>query len=238
MDYLLCDVILTRDDTVNSVIPSSTSVFRRWVLFCTIGELVGFGGIPVLGSAIALWATTGIEADLLSMTLYVIAVIGGFGEGAVLAWFQLRVLRVCLPRLKANRWILATGIAASIAWSLGYLAPTLDDLFGLSAQMQLAIWIPGGIVILLSIGTAQAIVLRGIVDKPQRWIAANAAGWLLGLPWTFALPAMLPETAAIAVWVATFIIAGILMGLTVGLVTGYTLVRFEREAEAKAVPVL
>jgi hypothetical protein len=206
------------------------------VLFCTIGELVGFGGIPVLGSAVALWATTGIEADLQSMILYVIAVIGGFGEGAVLAWFQLRVLRVCLPRLKANRWILATGGAASIAWMLGLLAPTLDDLFGITAQIQLVIWITGGVLILLSIGTAQAIVLRGIVERPQRWIAANAAGWLLGLSWTFALPAMLPETAAIAVWVATFVLAGILMGLTVGLVTGYTLVRFKREIESKAVP--
>jgi hypothetical protein len=76
------------------------------------------------------------------------------------------------------------------------------------------------------------------LEKSQRWIAANAAGWLLSLPWTFALPAMLPETAAIAVWVATFIIAGILMGLTVSLVTGVTLVRFERKAEAKTVPVL
>jgi hypothetical protein len=218
---------------VDSVTPSSTSVYRRWVLFCTIGELVGFGGIPVLGSAIAFWATTGIAADLRSIIFYVIAVIGGFGEGAVLAWFQLRVVGACLPRLNGYRWILATGIAASIAWILGFLAPTLDDLFGLSAQMQIAIWVPGGVLILLSIGTAQAIVLRGIVARPQRWIAANAIGWLLGLAWTFALPAMVPETAPIIVWATTFVIAGLLMGLTVGLVTGHTLVRFTLETEVR-----
>ena len=205
------------------------------MLFCTIGELVGFGGIPVLGSAIALSVTTGLMADLRSVILYVVAVIGGFGEGAVLAWFQLRVLNVCLPRLSPNRWILATGSAASVAWMLGLLAPTLDDLFGLSARMQLAIWLPAGVLILLSIGTAQAIVLRGIVTRPRRWISANAVGWLLGLPWTFALPAMLPETAAVALWVTTFVIAGVLMGLTVGLITGTTVVRFKREAEAQAV---
>lgn len=220
--------------TVDSVIPSSTSVYRRWVLFCTIGELVGFGGIPVLGSAISLWLTAGMEAQLRSMILYLVAVLGGFGEGAVLAWFQLRVLRVCLPRLNPGRWILATGGAASIAWMLGLLAPTLDDLVGLSAGTQLAIWIPAGVLILLSIGTAQAMVLRGIVTRPQRWIAANAVGWLLGLPWTFALPAMLPETAPVAIWITTFVVAGVLMGLTVGLITGNTVVKFEREAESQA----
>lgn len=210
-------------------------MYRRWVLFCTIGELVGFGGIPVLGTAIALWVTTGVDADLRAMILYLIAVTGGFGEGAVLAWFQLRVLGACLPRLNPKRWILATGTAASIAWMLGLLAPTLDDVFGLSAQIQLAIWIPGSVLILLSIGMAQAMVLRGIVARPQRWVVANALGWLLGLPWTFALPAMLPETAAVAIWVTTFVIAGVLMGLTVGLITGYMVVRFEREADVQAV---
>ena len=210
-------------------------MYRRWVLFCTIGELVGFGGIPVIGTAIALSVTTEIDADLQSIILYLIAVIGGFGEGAVLAWFQLRVLGACLPKLNPNRWILATGTAASIAWMLGLLAPTLDDLFGLSAQIQLAIWIPAGVLILLSIGLAQAIVLRGIVARPQRWIVASAFGWLLGLPWTFALPAMLPETAAVAIWVTTFVIAGILMGLTVGLITGNMVVTFKREADAQAV---
>lgn len=209
-------------------------MYKRWVLVCTAGELVGFGGIPVLGGAIALWVTAGIEARLQSVILYIVAVIGGFGEGAVLAWFQLRVLRTCLPDLNASRWILATGSAASIAWMLGLLAPTLNDLFGLSAQMQLVIWIPAGVLILLSIGMAQAIVLRGIVARPQRWIAANAAGWLLGLPWTFVLPALLPETAAVAVWITTFVVAGVLMGLTVGLITGKTVVRFEREADAQA----
>jgi hypothetical protein len=80
------------------------------------------------------------------------------------------------------------------------------------------------VLILVSIGSAQAWVLSGGVERPQRWITANALGWLLGLPWTFVLPALLPEDAPTVVWVGTFVIAGVLMGLTVGLVTGWTLV--------------
>jgi hypothetical protein len=209
---------------------SSTGLYWRWVLFCTLGELVGFGGIPVLGGAISIWATTGLEADVRAMVLYTVAVFGGFGEGAVLAWFQLRALKTTGLPVERRGWIVATAIAAGIAWLLGYLAPTLDELVGLTPMAQLAIWIPASVLILLSIGTAQALMLRGIVARPRRWITANAAGWLLGLPWTFTLPAMLPETAPVAVWIATFVVAGVLMGLTVGLITGTTLVRFERES--------
>ena len=70
------------------------------------------------------------------------------------------------------------------------LAPALDDLIGLSTPTQVAIWIPASLLILCSIGGAQAWVLRGVVEQPHRWIAANLLGWLAGLPWTFVLPAL------------------------------------------------
>jgi len=203
----------------------SASPYKRWVLNCTIGELVGFGGLPVVGGAIALVLTAGLSTEIRSLTLYGFAVLGGLGEGAVLAWFQLRVLRDRFPLLSPRRWIAATALAAAAAWMLGMLAPTLDDLIGLPGAAQVAIWIPASVLILLSIGSAQAWVLRAVVEAPRRWITANVVGWLLGLPWTFVLPALLPESAPIAVWVATFVVAGVLMGLTVGLVTGYTFVR-------------
>ena len=201
------------------------SLYRRWVLACTAGELVGFGGIPVLGAALALTLTEGLAPDARSITLYFVAVVGGFGEGAVLAWFQLRVLGPHLPQLPRHRWILATAVAAAFAWACGMLAPLLDDLVGLSPATQLGIWLPAGLAILLSIGTAQAWVLHGIVEKPQHWLLANVVAWLAGLPWTFLLPALLPESAPMAAWILTFVIAGILMGVTVGIVTGVAVTR-------------
>lgn len=213
---------------VTAMSSPSSSVHRQWILYCTFGELVGFGGIPVLGGALALWLTASFSPDVRSLALYAVAIVAGFGEGAVLAWFQFRVLRQILPQVDGRRWMLATAVAASVAWMLGYLAPTLDDLFEISPAMQIAIWIPAGVLILLSIGTAQAWVLRNNVKRPQRWIVANALGWLLGLPWTFVLPAMVPENSVMAVWIATFVLAGILMGLTVGIVTGHVLVGFSK----------
>lgn len=195
------------------------------MLACTAGELLGFGGIPVLGAALALWLTSGLDSSARSLVLYTVAVVGGLGEGAVLSWFQLRVLVECVPGLNPRRWVIATAAAASIAWACGMLSPTLDDIVGIPGVIQAAIWVPAGLLILLSIGAAQAWVLRDIVENPASWVLANSLGWLLGLPWTFVLPALLPENAPTAWWVATFVVAGVLMGLTVGLVTGIALLR-------------
>jgi hypothetical protein len=200
-------------------------LWRRWVINFTLGELIGFGGIPVLGAAITLWLTGEMDTGSRSLLLYAVAILGGLGEGSVLGWFQSRVLREFLPGYQAKRWILATAVASAFAWACGMLAPTLDDVFGLAPTLQIAIWVPASLLILLSIGSAQAWVLRGLVERPQRWITANVLGWLAGLPWTFALPALVPESAAIAVWILTFVVAGVLMGLTAGAVTGLFLIR-------------
>jgi hypothetical protein len=206
----------------------SASLYWRWVLVCTTGELVGFAGVPVLAGFLTLWLTEHLTLEVRSVIIYLVSVVGGLGEGAILAWFQLRVLREYIPRLDAGRWVRYTAVAASFAWMLGMLAPTLEDLIGLSAIVQVVIWIPVSALILCSIGTAQSWVLAGAVYNPRCWIVANILGWLLGLIWTFVLPALVSQDAPPSVWVSTFAVAGILMGLTVGLVTGNALVNLER----------
>jgi hypothetical protein len=190
-----------------------------------MGELLGFGGIPVLGGALAVWLTAGLEPSIQSAILYITAVIGGLGEGTVLALFQFRVLSECFPALNARHWVVGTAVAAAFAWAFGMLAPTLDEIVGISARVQIAIWVPASLLILISIGAAHALVLKHVVENPISWIVANSLGWLAGLPWTFVLPALLPDGAPIGLWVMAFAIAGILMGATVGLITGAFLLR-------------
>jgi hypothetical protein len=204
---------------------AASYLWRRWVAAFTLGELIGFGGIPVAGTALALWATNSLDSIARSLILYTVAIVGGLGEGAVLAWFQWRVLRDHWPTLNRRRWLTATALAAAFAWACGMLAPTLDDLIGLSAPLQLSIWVPAGLLILASIGVAQAWALVGVIERPRRWIVANVLGWLAGLPWTFVLPALMPEGTPAAYWIVTFVIAGVLMGLTAGAVTGAFVIR-------------
>lgn len=178
---------------------SSSKVYWRWVLVCTLGEIIGFGGVPVLAGLLVLALTAGLDPTVRSMLLFATSVVGGMGEGAILAAFQLRVLRQLLPSLNARHWLSYTAVAASFAWFCGMLAPLLDDIFGLTGPVRIAIWVPASILILLSIGTAQSWVLQGVIDKPHRWIVANLVGWLLGLPWTFVLPSLVPERAPVSV---------------------------------------
>ncbi|MGD2167885.1 MAG: hypothetical protein PVF63_07225 [Gammaproteobacteria bacterium] len=205
----------------------ATGLYWRWVLACTVGELIGFFGLPVLGGMTVLWLTEGIDPFARSIVLYLMAAAGGLGEGAILAFFQVHILRLRWPALNTRRWIIYTAVAASIAWLCGMLSPLLDDLMGLSAAVQIAIWLPAGTIIVFSIGTAQSRVLSDVVSRPRRWITANVMGWLLGLPWTFVLPAMLPESAPLTVWAIVFFVAAALMGLTVGLVTGTQVLRLQ-----------
>ncbi len=216
-----------------SVAEKNSNRYWRWVLHCTAGELVGFVGVPVLGGALALWLTTGLETSNRSLVLYAVAVTGGLGEGAVLAMFQFRVLNECIANVDKFRWVLGTSAAAAFAWACGMLASTLDDIVGISTRVQVMIWIPASILILASIGTAQAWALRQVVDNPRSWIVANCLGWLAGLPWTFVLPALVPDNAPTTWWIAAFAIAAVLMGTTVGLVTGFFLLRL-RPTQASA----
>jgi hypothetical protein len=200
-------------------------LWRRWTLAFTLGEIVGFVGIPVLGAMLTLALTGSLDTRSRAVVLDLVAILGGLGEGTVLGWFQARALKPLLPRLSTSRWVAATAGAAAFAWTCGMLAPTLDDLFTLSVTGQVAIWIPASILILISIGTAQAWVLRAHLASWRQWIVANILGWLAGLPWTFVLPALVPEGAAPWVWVATFLVAGTLMGCAAGAVTGVFLLR-------------
>jgi hypothetical protein len=90
---------------------------------------------------------------------------------------------------------------------------------------MMSLWIPCSVAILMSIGSAQALVLRRVVARPGRWVWANVLGWLAGLPFTFLLPAALPETAPMWAWIVCFVVAGVLMGGTAGLITGLFLRR-------------
>ncbi len=193
---------------------------RRWVVAVTFGELVGFS-VPSIAGGIA-WAL-GAAPGALFATL----VCAGAGEGVVLATAQWIVLRDELPRLPARQWIGATAGAAAFAWGLGMLPSTLGDRLGAVPVVLLAPALgAGGIGLLLSIGTAQSLVLRNHVRRAWRWIPANALAWCAGLIVAVSfMSVLLTEDTTLAEGVAIGAAAGVLMGAVVAAVTGWFLVR-------------
>jgi hypothetical protein len=106
-------------------------------------------------------------------------VLAGLGEGAVLIFLQATVLTSNNSGLSKRAWIRATMIGAGSAWVIGMAPSTLGkDL----ASVALRVLIPSaallGVVLLLTIGVAQYVVLRHHAARAHTWIWANAVAWL------------------------------------------------------------
>ena len=86
---------------------------------------------------------------------FLLLVFAGFVEGAVLGWFQVRVLRSRLPTVSLRRWILLTGAAAAVAWTLGLLPSASSAWQGWLATARIAAGTSAAIVFLVSIGLGQ-----------------------------------------------------------------------------------
>jgi hypothetical protein len=193
---------------------------RRWFVAVTLGELVGFAIPSIVGGAA--WAFGAPP-----LLLYAALVCAGAGEGAVLGAAQWLVLREPLPSLSSLKWIGATAGAAAFAWSIGMLPSSLGEAFSDLPVLVLGPAVAaGGVAIFLSIGTAQAIVLRSHAGRTWRWVVANVLAWCAGLVVSVSLISILvTESTSVAGGIAIGAFAGLLMGATVALVTGWFLVR-------------
>lgn len=84
----------------------------RWLGWVSLGETLGFLA-PAAAQLLtaALWPAAG----------YALLVVAGAIEGAVLGWFQARVVRTELPAVSVRNWVMLTAAAAAAAWTLGLL---------------------------------------------------------------------------------------------------------------------
>jgi hypothetical protein len=221
--------------TSRSVTPSAVSGDRdrerapvprgRWVGFVVAGEGLGFL-VPVSGFWLA--SALGLEG----WAAWAVLVVAGAGEGALLGLGQSLALRGTRAAVAVGRWVAATAAAASVAWSIGMLPPTLDDLGAPLDFGAPATWIAvglGALVLLASIPLAQWPVLRAAgVARAWRWIPLNMGAWLVGLVFTFLPSPFVDESTPPAAVFAQFAVAGVLMALTVAILTGWGLRRMTR----------
>jgi hypothetical protein len=197
----------------------------RWVGFVVAGEGAGFL-LPVGGFALA--ASLGLDA----WAAWALLVFAGAGEGALLGLGQSLALRGSRAEVPVGRWVAATSVAASVAWSIGMLPPTLADLgipLDFAAAGTWVVVVLGGIALLATIPLAQWPVVRSAgVPRAWQWIPLNMAAWAVGLLFTFLPSPFVDESTPPAVVFAQFAFAGVLMALTVAIVTGVGLRRMTR----------
>ncbi len=212
------DLARTSDAPAGALV-APAALWRRWVLLVGLGELIGFAAPGVMG----VWAqnrSTGSQVTLL--------VVGGMLEGAALGVAQALVLRRVLPGFRVNAWVGATAGAAGFAWLLGMLPSATHS----SWSSWPPAWIVlGGVVLglllLASIGTAQALVLPPGTAKPFVWVGWTALGWCAGLAaFTVVAPPLWQEGQPRWQLVAIGLAGGAVMAFTMAAVTGLGVVRF------------
>lgn len=210
--------------------PAAAPRLGRWVGLVVAGEGIGFL-VPVTGFALA--ATLGLQG----WAAWALLVVMGAGEGALLGLGQSLALRGSSAAVPVGRWVAATAVAASVAWSIGMLPPTLADV-GVQIDWGSPVtWVVAGIaglVLLATIPVAQWPVLAGSVPRAWRWIPLNMAAWLIGLVFTFLPSPFVDESTPGWITFLLFAVGGVLMATTVAVVTGLGLRRMSRPHRAGA----
>jgi hypothetical protein len=73
---------------------------------------------------------------------------------------------------------------------------------------------------LLSIPTAQYLLLRSVIHTARRWIWVNVLAWSLGICWTFAPSPLINASTPLLSLIGIYAMAGLLMATTVAVITG------------------
>ena len=106
----------------------------------------------------------------------------GLVEGAMLGIAQAVVLRRTLTGFNPRAWVVATTVAAALAWFLGMLPSTTHDTWSTWPALWVAVVAAVlGTALLASIGTAQALVLPQGTRGRGAWVGWTALGWCAGL---------------------------------------------------------
>ena len=199
--------------------------YGRWIAACTVAELIG---ISVAG-AVAVAAGQSGDPTTLGGRIAALALFAAVGavEGGALGFFEWRVLRERLPRLRAGEWVGVTIAIAALGWIAGTVGPVFADSAGETATsapgpgllaislMAAAIGAAAGAVF----AAAQWLVLRRHAAHAGRWIAIHVPAWAAAMAAIF-LGASLPSDG----WPAPLVVlsgaaGGALGGALLGVIT-------------------
>lgn len=197
---------------------AAPGLWRQWFRQVTLGEFLGFCAPAVAGGI-----TAGVRAGVLVAAL----LLAGIVEGGVLGYFQARVLRTVLPRLRIRDWVTATAVGAVLAWAVGSVPMLYGERLGdWPIWLQVPVIAAGVLVIVFALGGAQWFVLRRFTVRAARWIWANVVAWMAGLT-AFALvttPLWQPGQA-VGLVVAIGVLGGLVMAAVMAAITGAFLTR-------------
>jgi hypothetical protein len=212
------------DDSQHPVPPlRGVRLLATWSAVVTLGECAGFAVPAVTGA---------LTADLAEAAAIPLVVAAGAVEGALLGGTQAAVLGRALPSVRRRRWTVLTAVAAVAAYGLGFAASVAGST--LSVGPAVATAVVAGSLLLLTLGSAQWLELRGHVPRAGRWIGWTAFGWLVALGAFLAIATPLWHAGqAVGTATAIGVGAGLAMACTQAAVTGWGLVRLTDDLDRR-----
>lgn len=200
----------------------------RWVGICAAAEFLGLGaagawyGVAAmtLGEPTAFWPRIGAWLAMASAAV---------PEALILGGLQAIGLKAFWPKLSARRWIAATLAVGLIGWGVGAGLPLFIAFEGGApgaeppGEAVMAFAGIFGLAAGLLFGLAQALALPSGVRRRWAWVAANAAGWAIALPVTYAAGQAAADLEGFSPRVALYALGGLGAGLTIGLATACAL---------------
>jgi len=194
----------------------------RWTALCAGAEAVGMtaAALAAKTSQVVAGERSSVFAAFAALSL---VVAGGLVEGIALGTAQAAGLRRWLPRLDRRRWVLVTVAVAGIGWAAAS-APAALSGGQEGAPPPWPLLLAGaavlGALMGAALGAAQALVLRGHVAHPWRWVGANAVAWAPAMAVIFlgaSTPgADWPVAAVAGLGAVTGLAAGTVLGLASG----------------------
>jgi hypothetical protein len=150
-------------------------------------------------------------------------------EGALLGIAQGWLLRGIAGRQLIVAWTAATVAGTLLARGIEFAAdnsPPAATILGSPLLVQIAAGALLGAAVGAASGSFQALLLRGTIDRPARWIAVCSAAWAVALPALLAVGVAAEGLSGIPMWraaTALFVLFGAIGALT-GAIEGAGLV--------------
>jgi hypothetical protein len=212
---------------------STDWIYRAWWKSCILGTLSAVAVSALVSVVVSLYLVE-FRSGIYSVAAAELVAIAAVLEGAIIGYFQWRVLCRVFPTMSSATWVGATMIAAAFGCVLSW-APTSfaltaaaairlgDVTLGLPAIVRITL--ETGALVGLVWGVAQYAVLRFHVHRAGVWILANTLAWAASFMSLY-FAAFLPDrTTSPAVHIILAVIAGLVLGSFLGLLNGYVLVR-------------
>lgn len=212
---------------------STGLIYGAWWKSCILGTLLAVAVSALVSVVVSLYLAE-FRSGIYSIAAAELVAIAAVFEGALIGYFQWRVLRRVFPTMSSTTWVGATMIAAAFGCVLSWVptsfaltaaaAVKLGDVT-LSFPAIARITLETGALVGLVWGVAQYAVLRLHAHHAGSWILSNALAWTASFTSLY-LAAFLPDrTTSPAFHIILAAIAGVVLGSFLGLLNGYVLVR-------------